>query len=279
MATPPKLWPANNPHNLYAVPSSSIFADFELECERLFVPDDEEDGVNISITELNPCSGATQRAHRREFCSTEEVLEYIREREQREPCTSTTTIIQINQTFSWGQLEISSGATQALFTHFDISPGFWTVLKLFGCKESGDHEAAGGFNELVRSDEDDSFEISYTAKHAEEHNRPERAAYDPWSIRQIGVDHKYDAEKKTNTFVLVNPSNALIERINGLSPDTEMLDVHRLILCAVTERWGQYLAYLESVCKDIVSILTSYHFILYGEKYIAKYMGKITPRP
>jgi hypothetical protein len=166
----------------------------------------------------------------------------------------------INQTFSWGELEISCDATQSLFTHFNISPGFWPVLKLFGCKESDEHEAAGGFNELVTSDVDDSFEISYTAKHAEEHNRTERALYDPWSIRQIGVNYRYDAKTKSNIFVIVNPSNALIKRIEGLAPETEMLDVHRLILCAITERWSQYLAHLESVCKDIVSLSNQFSF-------------------
>jgi hypothetical protein len=253
MAEPPqKLWPANIVHNLYAVPPSSIISDFESECERIFVPDEEEDAVNVSIVELNHDSGQTPQ--RVSFNNTKSILEYMRKRERRGPCPGETTIIIIDQAFSWGELEITSTATQALFTHFGVSPGFWSVLKLFGRKESDDHEAAGGFNEFATSDNDDSFEISYTAKHTEEHNRPERAAYDPWSVRQIGVDHKHDANTKSDTFVLVNPSATLRGKIDGLVADTKALDVHRLILCTVTERWGQYLAHLEAVCKDIVSI-------------------------
>lgn len=94
------------------------------------------------------------------------------------------------------------------------------------------------------------LEFSYTAKHVEEHGRA--GAYDPWSIRQIGVHHKYIAARNQNVFVLLNPSSSLVKRIDSLLPDTEMLNLHRLILCAVTERWIQYLGYLEIICKDIV---------------------------
>src|SRR5277367_6248762 len=95
------------------------------------------------------------------------------------------------------------------------------------------------------------LEFSFTAKHVEEHGRSD--AYDPWSIRQIGVHHKFLAARNQNTFVLLNPSLGLIKRMDSLGYNTEALKLHRLILCTVTERWIQYLAYLELVCKDIVS--------------------------
>jgi hypothetical protein len=64
---------------------------------------------------------------------------------------------QIHQPFSWAELEISDQTAQTLFTHLDISPGFWAVLKLFGSKENAEHESAGGFNEGIRNDSDESF--------------------------------------------------------------------------------------------------------------------------
>jgi hypothetical protein len=67
------------------------------------------------------------------------------------------------------------------------------------------------------------------------------------------VAHKYKAASNSSVFVFLNPCAALISRINSASSDISELDVHRLILAAVTERWSLYLAYLEGLCGDIVS--------------------------
>lgn len=69
----------------------------------------------------------------------------------------TSHLRRIHQPYSWAELEISKNAAQALFTHLDISPGFWAVLKLFGSKENAEHESIGGFNEEFWSDSDASF--------------------------------------------------------------------------------------------------------------------------
>jgi hypothetical protein len=72
---------------------------------------------------------------------------------------------RISQPYSWAELEISKGAAQALFTHLDISPGFWAVLKLFGSKENAERESMGGFNEEFWSDNDASFGKSLSLVH------------------------------------------------------------------------------------------------------------------
>lgn len=64
--------------------------------------------------------------------------------------------------------------------------------------------------------------------------------------------HKHDAAKNQNTFIVLNPSISLTKRFEGVDPGTPALGVHRLILGATTERWTQYLAFLEFRCKDIV---------------------------
>jgi hypothetical protein len=69
----------------------------------------------------------------------------------------------------------------------------------------------------------------------------------------MGINYKDDTARGLNTFVVLNPSQALVERIDDISPDDNMLDIHRLILCAAMERWNQYLAHIENLCKDIVS--------------------------
>lgn len=122
-------------------------------------------------------------------------------------------------------------------------------MKLFGSKANGEHELVGGFNEGVQSDDDQSFEISYTAKHVEEHGR--QGVHDPWSIRQLGVYCKYDATNDQTVFILLNPSKSLTRRLEEKNFDGGALGIHRLIQCAIAERWTDYLTHLESQCKDI----------------------------
>jgi hypothetical protein len=189
---------------------------------------------------------------------------------------------------------ITGPALQALFTHLDLSPGFWPALKLFGSKVNNLHESVGGFHERSScprsypdNAENDLFEFSYIAKHVEQHGRPN--SYDPWSVRQIGVSHQYNSSRNQSTFIIINPSAMLVDRIDALMKpeelivskemanrkDTSMLDVHRLILCTVTEQWSQYVTYLESMYKDIVSAYFPFHilpceyFIVYIKTYQA----------
>ncbi|OKL58097.1 hypothetical protein UA08_06717 [Talaromyces atroroseus] len=263
-----RQWPTNAGHNLYAAPAASMTAAFSAEKKRIFIRDEgDQDSENISVVQVEPNTPVRIVSLENTEAA---VVAYLKQQQQQEQEPSSrpahakaisTTIILIHQSFSWAELDITAPAAQALFTHFGISPGFWHVVKKFGSKVSNDQDIGGGFNELVlpaasdartsESSSEISFEISYTAKHAEEHFRPERASYDPWSIRQIGVEHRYDPATDANIFVILNPSRTLVQRINALGSDTQTLDVHRLVLGAVTERWGEYLAHLESVCKEI----------------------------
>ena len=42
-------------------------------------------------------------------------------------------------------------------TALDISPGIWTLMKQFGCKDNPDHESRGGVNEIGWGSDSDSF--------------------------------------------------------------------------------------------------------------------------
>lgn len=238
MAAHSQLWPTHRKSNLYQSDAESLSAELACEEENLFTQDDD---LDITIIEMK--EGVLQKSFK--CIDSNQISQYI----QRPREKTTTTVIQIHQPFSWAELEISKIAAQRLFTYLDISPGFWAVLKLFGSKENADHESAGGFNEGVWNDNDDSFEISYTAKHAEEHGRAD--VYDPWSIRQLGVHHKYDAANDQNVFMLLNPSKPLTRRLDEMDSGTSALDIHLLILCDITRRWAHYLAYLESRVKEI----------------------------
>ncbi|KAH8746477.1 hypothetical protein F5882DRAFT_446318 [Hyaloscypha sp. PMI_1271] len=217
-------WPANRRGTVFQIDAESLLAEFTREAEDLFTQDDD-----LDVTIIDMKNGAMCRNIK--CTNMDEILQYIQTPREK----FITTIIQIGQPYSWGELEISKSASQALFTHLDVSPGFWTVLKMFGSKENAEHESLGGFNEGLWSDNDASFEFSYTAKHVEEHGRT--GVYDPWSIRQTGVYHKYDAAENRNTFILLNPSTPLTKRFEDKDPSTQALGIHCLILSAMTERW------------------------------------------
>lgn len=88
-------WPTNSPANLYLAPANSLDADFEAERERLFVPDDE---VNISIIEIRPATAGDAPGQRQpqrnkqDFDNTEDVLQYVREREGKDTNGETTIV-------------------------------------------------------------------------------------------------------------------------------------------------------------------------------------------
>jgi hypothetical protein len=73
---------ANNPNNLYAVPASSIIANFEAESERIFLPEDRDEEIDISVVVLNHGDSSVSQPQKRGFHSTAEILKYIQEREQ-----------------------------------------------------------------------------------------------------------------------------------------------------------------------------------------------------
>lgn len=89
-------------------------------------------------------------------------------------------------------------------------------------------------------------------KHVEENGRSE--AFDPWSVRQVGLYHNYDAVLNNNLFVVVNPHKALVKMLEQQNAEIDPLEIHRLVLRSVTERWSQYLAHLETLCSEIVSL-------------------------
>lgn len=157
----------------------------------------------------------------------------------------------IPKLFSDSELQISAKAIQELFTSLKISPGFWSVVKRFGVKDQEEkcvHESSGGFNEESWEPFSKSYGFSYNVKYVEHHGRE---TYDPWSMRQIGLHHEYDHETQNNTFIILNPSKALTSRLNNVTAPIEPVAIHRMVLASVTERWNDYLAYLEYCFGDI----------------------------
>jgi hypothetical protein len=66
-------------------------------------------------------------------------------------------------------------------------------------------------------------------------------------LDHVGDDGEVDERKEPGKSAALNSEGVAL----GTGRGAEMA-MHRLILCAVTEHWSQYVAYLESVYKDIV---------------------------
>lgn len=94
--------------------------------------------------------------------------------------------------------------------------------------------------------------MSYTTKHAALHGRSN--VYNPYSIRQMGLHHKHDAISKSNTFVILNPCDAVTKRIQYLPSSVSAADIHVLVLGVATQNWNDYLDYLEVQCADTVCL-------------------------
>ena len=232
-------------YSIYNVNQQDLTADFDREAKRLFA--DEEEDLDVVVTALSKDGSTT----RHEFTTTNQILAYVIRSTPME--TGTTTVIEIRQAFSWGELDISLSSLQALFTSHGLTHACWPVLKLFGSREGAEHEFCGGFNDFRREQGDGSFELSYSLKHVEKNGREEG---DPWSIRQMGVLQKYDAEQDRNTIVLLNPSAALKNRSDKIVYQGSALSqIHLLILQSTSERWSEYLQYLEAMSTRLVSAL------------------------
>jgi len=81
-------------------------------------------------------------------------------------------------------------------------------------------------------------------KHVERHEREEQS--DPWSIRQTGVYFQANKHLGQNTFVLINASKRVQQRMKAASvAAVGAREMHLLLLSTVMHGWRQYLDYLE----------------------------------
>lgn len=168
-----------------------------------------------------------------------------------------------------------------LVNYFDIFPEFLDILCAFGYKDSPvdeifsayrfstftdrPHLAAPsnvttGNNPLTSpSSPADSFfsECCYMLKYVDLHYRTTESDR-PWSVRQLGVYQKFDFSTKRNIYILLQPSDRVIEVIketldfNASGGDlkygfcNDWTQLHLLCLGAIREHWREYINFLDA---------------------------------
>ncbi|KAF2234856.1 hypothetical protein EV356DRAFT_532406 [Viridothelium virens] len=155
-----------------------------------------------------------------------------------------TRVILIPQQSSWGQLVIDEDSMRKLLTYFNVFPPFLDVIRAFGQRTSYEDESYGGLH--FRSGKSTAgLEIAYLIKHVERHGKLQ--SEEPWSIRQMGVYHKYGGPSG-DVFIIINPSIPLQRRLADLKKcdGTDLPQkIHMAILSCMMENWRWYISDLE----------------------------------
>jgi hypothetical protein len=100
-------------------------------------------------------------------------------------------------------------------------------------------------------------EFVYNLRYPEEHGRDLR---DPWSMRHTAIYQKYDVEKDTSVWILLQPSKACYQQLRQifLSDKFGSLQKHRkhfwhmLFMWSFEQNWRDYINFLE---KDLTTLV------------------------
>ena len=99
-------------------------------------------------------------------------------------------------------------------------------------------------------------ELCYLAKHVELNNKEPEEKLDPYSVRQMAVYHSYNAPRKANTFIIVNPSMTFQLHWKQAQAQHPMdwMDMHVAVAYAMTCCWREYINFLEARLDRTVGI-------------------------
>jgi hypothetical protein len=198
------------------------------------------------------------------------------------------------QAHSWAPFNVTESGFRKIATALKIRPSFLEVLHTFGHPKAG-HETEpflGTFDIYfpplgMGSDPSERktfgqsttttplyvlkslIEISYNACHCV---RTGREAW-PWSVRKVGVYHRYSHASKSSTWVFLQPTAAIRRTIGAVSSASRLTPVmvHNTLLRITSQTWKPYLQDLDDEIRkevslshklshDIVSYLTSLTF-------------------
>lgn len=117
------------------------------------------------------------------------------------------------------------------------------------------------------------IDLCYQLMYVEPSGRP--PGRDPWSIRQTGVYHRWDASVDVNLFILLHPRHSppVQEKLENLAhkPDERdalvehPLNVHIVLLTSCLSFWQAYIQDLAKKLSDYVSnfLCNKTMFIIY----------------
>ncbi|KAL4904028.1 hypothetical protein BDW74DRAFT_185744 [Aspergillus multicolor] len=169
----------------------------------------------------------------------------------------------LHQYDSWGQLQVSAEFLKKLFSFLRVHPEYLDIAFLFA-RKSGPVEQS--FSSLfshcrllsVASAESAcSYDIGYNVKYVAAHGRS--LPKDPYSVRETGVYHGFDAATQQTQWVFIQASRELQERVREYFTRPEesqaeaQITVHGIIFQAASQAWREYLVYLEGTFAKMVS--------------------------
>jgi hypothetical protein len=180
----------------------------------------------------------------------------------------------IPQPSSIDHLVISETGFKKLVTFLGAFPAILDIVRAFGESPGEDQRSGGSFKDhsdtqkgiygmvgslpmakrfheywLMRA------ESTFLLKHVERHEREEQS--DPWSIRQMGIYFQANKSLGQSTFILINASKRVQQRMKaGSETAFGAAEMHLLLLSTIMHGWREYLDYLEHRLDVVVRQLS-----------------------
>ncbi|KAK6538857.1 hypothetical protein TWF694_010417 [Orbilia ellipsospora] len=178
----------------------------------------------------------------------------------------------IESDYSWGRLRLSEEVARKLFAFFSVHQQFVSVLSAFGDKTSTVEQSyltyfdriqiLNPFRTFKPTDsaifsQTCGYDLGYLFKYVDPHNH--KTPKDPFAIRQTGVYHKYDPQTKRSTWIFIQPSESLKERLEALFTRYKdnpidlalQVEIHFLVFTHGARNWRPYINYLEELFDEI----------------------------
>ncbi|KAL6234073.1 hypothetical protein BDW75DRAFT_251666 [Aspergillus navahoensis] len=182
----------------------------------------------------------------------------------------------LHQYDSWGQLRVSAEFLKKLFSFLRVHPEYLDIVFLFAEKSGPVEQSFSSLFSHCRSlstgnsaaEPACSYDIGYNIKYVAAHGRS--FPKDPFSMRETGVYHGFDAATQQTQWVFIQASQELQERMREYfarpqeSQAEAQIKIHGMVFQAATQAWRQYLVYLETTFSKMVS--RSFYSNLTGPK-------------
>ncbi|KAF2827276.1 hypothetical protein CC86DRAFT_405410 [Ophiobolus disseminans] len=217
------------------------------DATRLFVPSEDECELRMQSfpRQIGPCRDLELT----EVATSEALAERLKEFKQE----NSVWIFEIAQLYSWGQFLITEELFRKLVTALKVHSRFLDVVHTFGERAAPVEESyAAFFSKLYREPSPSlscSYEITYNVKYVARHGRASQ--HDPFSIRQTGVYHKFQASSEPNIWLLLHPPENLSRRFAQActhpqaSEPVAQARYHALVFHCLSDNWREYVNYLE----------------------------------
>lgn len=192
----------------------------------------------------------------------------------------------LQQTHTWGHLLISYEGFMMMIREFGIFPPLLDLIRSFRVRidEIGENcigcrfrtlQTQTGRDRTIKSDilltiSEICFDLRYPALHGRDDCTP------AWSIRHMGVYHKYDIGTEKLRWIFIQPSESIRNRIEKLAHHENEFDrllaPFLLVVFSTERKWGEYLQYLEDRFKEVVNttFLSEYYEQLANQNVGAK---------